>query len=82
MRWIGFWCQEEDVELFIFLFIYSYLFLFKNIKAVQKAVPIYASDQSEVFWLAPKAGRVGRSAFGPEPPSNGGLECCGAARHC
>ena len=32
---------------------------------VPKAVPIYASDQSDVFWLAPKAGRVGRSAFGP-----------------
>ena len=62
------WCPEEDVELFIFLFIYSYLFLFKNIKAVPKAVLIYASDQSDVFWLAPKAGRVRKSASGPELP--------------
>ena len=53
---VGFWCPEEDVELFIFPFIYSYLFLFKNIKAVPKAVPIYASGQSNDLWLAPRTG--------------------------
>ena len=38
---------------------------------VLKAVPIYASDQSDVLWLAPKAGRVGRSASGPLLPLAG-----------
>ena len=56
MLWLELWCPEEDVELFIFTFIYSYLFLFKNIKAVPKAVPIYASGQSNDLWLAPRTG--------------------------
>ena len=34
-------------------------------KVVPKAVPIYASNQSDDLWLAPQTGRVGRSAFGP-----------------
>jgi hypothetical protein len=34
---------------------------------VLKAVPIYGSDQGDVLWLAPKTGRVRRSAFGHRP---------------
>ena len=56
MLWVIFWCPEEDVELYIFPFSYSYLFLFKNTKAVPKAVPIYASSQSDDLWLAPQTG--------------------------
>ena len=65
MLWMIFWCPEEDFELFIFAFIYSYLFLFKNIKAVPKAVPIYASGQSDNLRLTPKTRRIGWPAFGP-----------------
>jgi hypothetical protein len=64
MLWVILWCPEEDVELLILPFSYSYLLIFKNIKAVPKAVPIYASSQSDDLWLAPQTGRVGRSAFG------------------
>jgi hypothetical protein len=60
MLWVILWCPEEDVELLILPFSYSYLLIFKNIKAV----PIYASSQSDDLWLAPQTGRVGRSAVG------------------
>jgi hypothetical protein len=47
---------------------------------VLKAVPIYGSDQSDHSWLALTAGRVRRSAFGPEPPFDERSRCCNAAR--
>ena len=70
MLWVILWCPEEDAELLIFSFNYRYLFYLKNIKVVPKAVPIYASSQSDDLWLAPQTGHwwflQRRSASSPD----------------
>ena len=41
--------------------------------------PIYTLSQSDDLWLAPKAGRVGRSASGPYRPLDATPDCCGCS---